>query len=74
MVPNTAFGKAVKKALIDRDKSISWLCSQIELRTGMYADNGYLRKIFVGERKAGKMKGIICDILELPEEVRNGQD
>lgn len=73
MTPNTEFGKAVKKALIDRDKTVTWLCTQIELKTGMYADSGYLRKIFIGERKAGKMKDIICDILELPEEVRDAE-
>jgi hypothetical protein len=33
-----------------------------------------LRKIFIGERKAKKVRAAICDILELPEEVRNAQD
>jgi len=73
MTPNTEFGKTVKKALIDRDKSINWLCTQITLNTGMYADRAYLRKIFIGDRKADKMKKVICDILELPEEVYDAE-
>lgn len=71
MVPNNEFGKAVKKALIDRDKNLTWLCNQIELETGLYADRAYLRKIFIGERKAKKIRAAIAEILQLPEEVRD---
>lgn len=74
MVPNTAFGKEVKKALIDRDESITWLANKVSAQTGKYVDVTLLRKIFIGERKATKVRAAICDILELPEEVRNGQD
>ena len=74
MVPNTAFGKEVKKALIDRDESITWLANKVSAQTGKYVDVTLLRKIFIGERKAKNVRAAICDILELPEEVRNAQD
>ena len=65
MAQLTAFGKAAKKALIDRGQSQEWLIGEIKAATGQYVDGGYLYKIFTGQRSAPKVVQAICEILEL---------
>lgn len=73
MTPNTAFGKEVRKALIDRGQTLTWLTEEVSKRTGLYIDRSYLYKIFIGKRNAPKVKTAVCDILELPEEVHDAK-
>ena len=46
-------------------KNQSWLIEEIRKETGMYADTGYLNKIFTGKRKAPKIRNAISKILEM---------
>jgi hypothetical protein len=46
------FRKAVRKALIDRDKSTGWLVEEINAATGKRFDTGYLSKVLNGQRKS----------------------
>ena len=60
----TEFGLRVKTELLKRGLEQKWLIEQIQKR-GMYADSGYLHKIFTGQRPAPKMVQIISEILEI---------
>lgn len=66
MVQITAYGKQIKKRLVDLDQSQSWLIEEVKERTGMFFDSGYLHKIMTGERKAQTVVSAINEILELP--------
>jgi len=68
MAQVTAYGKSVKKRLIDIGQSQEWLICQIKEKTGLFCDGGYLYKIFVGERNAPSIVAAINEILELPEQ------
>lgn len=68
MAQLTAYGKEVKKRLIDIGQSQEWLISQIRERTGLFCDAGYLYKIFVGERNAPSIVGAINEILHVGKE------
>lgn len=59
------FGKAVKKTLIDREKTQAWLCQEITARTGLFVDGSYLNRIYNGERNAPKIVEAIRDILDI---------
>lgn len=61
----TDFGLCVKTELLRRGMEQKQLIEQIQAR-GMYADSGYLYKIFTGQRSAPKVVQAICEILELP--------
>lgn len=67
----TAFGKSVKKRLVDLDRSQEWLMSQIREQTGLYIDSSYMYKILTGQLATPKVITAIRSILELPEEVAN---
>lgn len=67
MTQFTAFGKTVKKSLIDRGQTQTWLSDEIYRRTGLFVDNGYLYKIFTGQRSAPKICAAIRDILDIQE-------
>lgn len=60
----TDFGLCVKTELLRRGMEQKQLIEQIQAR-GMYADSGYLYKIFTGQRSAPKVVQAICEILEL---------
>lgn len=60
------FEKAVKKKLIDLDKSQTWLCQEINKKTGLFADVSYLNKIYSGQRNAPKIVNAIAEILDIP--------
>lgn len=62
----TDFGLCVKTELLRRGMEQKQLIEQIQAR-GMYADSGYLYKIFTGQRSAPKIVQAICEILELPD-------
>lgn len=62
----TEFGLCVKTELLRRGLEQKWLIEQIKSR-GMYADSGYLHKIFTGQRSAPKIVQAISEILELPD-------
>ena len=62
----TDFGLCVKTELLRRGMEQKQLIEQIQAR-GMYADSGYLYKIFTGQRSAPKVVQAICEILELPD-------
>lgn len=63
----TEFGLCVKTELLRRGLKQKWLIEELR-RRGMYADSGYLYKIFTGERNAPKVVEAIRDILELNSE------
>lgn len=60
----TDFGLCVKTELLRRGKEQKWLIEEIKSR-GMYADSGYLYKIFTGQRNAPSVVQIINEILNL---------
>lgn len=62
----TDFGLCVKTELLRRGLEQKWLIERIQDR-GMYADSGYLYKIFTGQRSAPKIVQAIREILELPD-------
>lgn len=64
----TAFGKEVKKRLIDLEKSQGWLCEQVRAKTGLYFDDSYLSKICTGSYTPAKMVDVLREILDIPEE------
>ncbi len=61
----TAFGKEIKKRLIDKDKNQNWLIKQVGERTGLYFDDSYLYKIITGRNSPQKIVQSICEILDL---------
>lgn len=69
----SAFGKEVKKKLIDLDKSQSWLIEQIKKRTGLYCDSSYMSKIMTGKKCPRRLIDEICKILEISYTVKEGQ-
>jgi len=64
----TAFGKSVKKRLIDLEKGNGWLCERVREKTGLYFDDSYLSKICSGSYVPAKMVAAISEILEIPPE------
>lgn len=64
----TAFGKSVKKRLIDMEQSQGWLCERVREKTGLYFDDSYLSKICTGSYAPAKMVSAISEILEIPED------
>lgn len=68
MAQLTAFGKDVKKRLVDIDRQQTWLVHQVQTNTGLYFDTSYLYKILTGKLATPKIVQAIREILELPEE------
>lgn len=62
------FGLLVKTELLKKRQSQKWLEEEITKRTGLYVDNGYLHKIFTGQRNAPKIVEAICEILNIKKE------
>lgn len=58
----TSFGKAVRKRLIDLDKTQDWLAAQVAAE-GIACDKTYLSKILNGARKGARVKAAIEKIL-----------
>lgn len=61
----TSYGKAIKKKLIDLDKTQVWLMREITERTGLFIDSSYLNRICSGKANSARIKAAINEILEL---------
>ncbi len=63
----TPFGLWVKTELLRRGKSQRWLEEEICGRYQLYADSGYLYKVFTGQRRAPRVVRAIWEILALQQ-------
>ena len=63
----TALGRAIRRRLKELGKTQRWLEEQVEDRTGLYFDNGYLWRIIVGELTTPRIVRAICEILDIEE-------
>ena len=63
----TDFGLCVKTELLRQGKEQKWLYEEINERTGLYVDSGYMYKVLTGQRSAPKIVAAIREILNLPE-------
>ena len=61
----TAYGKKVKKRLVDLEMSQHDLIEAVKENTGMFFDNSYLYKILRGERKPDAIITAINEILSI---------
>lgn len=68
MAQLTAFGKDVKKKLVDIDKPQVWLIEQVREKTGLYFDDSYLGKILSGRLSTPKIVQAIREILDLTDQ------
>lgn len=66
MAQITAFGKEVKKRLVDIDCNQAWLVENVRKETGQFFDGGYLQKILTGQHNAPKIVQAIRTVLDLP--------
>lgn len=64
----TAFGKQIKKRLVDVGEAQVWLIAQVKDKTGLYFDDGYLYKIMTGKLATPKILRAIRETLELPDD------
>lgn len=63
----TEFGLCVKNKLLRRGKEQRWLEEEVNKRTGLFVDSGYMYKILTGQRNAPKIVLAICEILDIPD-------
>ncbi len=61
----TEYGKSIKVALVQMDKTQNWLISEVAARTGLFFDSSYLHKIMTGELATPSIVKAINDILGL---------
>lgn len=66
----TEFGLCVKDKLLRIGREQKWLEEEINKRTGLFVDSGYMYKILTGQRNAPKIVQAISEILgiEMPKE------
>lgn len=64
----TEFGLCVKDKLLRRGKEQKWLEEEINKRTGLFVDSGYMYKILTGQRNAPKIVTVIREILDIKED------
>ena len=64
----TDFGLCVKTKLLQMGKSQKWLEEAVSEKTGLFVDNGYMHKIFTGQRNAPKIVAAICEILNIQDQ------
>ncbi len=64
----TAFGKAIKKRLVDLGCTQAWLIEQVTALTGLYFDRSYLNKIQTGKLCTPSIVAAINEILDLDNE------
>lgn len=67
----TAFGKEIKKRLVDIDRTQAWLIEQVAELTGLYFDRSYMHKIQTGKLSTPKIVQAIREILELPAQEKD---
>ena len=65
MTKYTEFGRAVKKALVDRGMTGVWLVEQVRVRTGMYFDPPYLSRLIRGQKRSAVFEAAIREVLGL---------
>ena len=63
----TEFGLCVKNKLLRKGKEQKWLEEEINKRTGLFVDSGYMYKILTGQRNAPKIVDAIREILGIGE-------
>lgn len=63
----TGFGLCVKTELLRLGKEQKWLEEQVEEKTGLFMDSGYMYKILTGQRNAPKIVQAIREILNIPD-------
>ena len=63
-----AFGKEIKKRLVDLDRPQSWLIDEVAKKTGLYFDRSYMTKIQTGKLSTPSIVAAINEILNLPAE------
>ena len=68
MTQLTAFGKEIKKRLVDLDRPQSWLIDEVAKKTGLYFDRSYMTKIQTGKLSTPSIVAAINEILNLPAE------
>lgn len=61
----TEYGKKIKIALIEKDKTQNWLITEVAKRTGLYFDSSYLHKVMTGELSTPTIISAINGILGL---------
>lgn len=61
------FGLCVKTKLLQMGKSQNWLIDEVNKKTGLFVDSGYMYKILTGKRKAPKIVKAIKEILNIEE-------
>lgn len=64
----TDFGLCVKTELLRIGKTQKWLEETVSEKTGLFVDDGYMYKIFTGQRNAPKIVAAICEILNIREQ------
>lgn len=64
----TAFGKEIKKRLVDMGRTQAWLIERVQEVTGLYFDRSYMYKIQTGQLSTPKIVQAIREILELPNQ------
>lgn len=65
------FGLCVKTKLLQIGKEQKWLEEEVNEKTGLYVDSGYMYKILTGQRNAPKIVTAIREILGIEEEARD---
>lgn len=65
MAKRTEFGVAIRKRLIDEDRTMTWLIEQVREKTGLYFDSSYLWKIEHGVCATPSIVAAIKEILEM---------
>ena len=60
-----AFGKKIDHRLVTLGQSKKWLIEEVSVRTGLYFDRSYLRKIEIGQLATPKIVRAICEVLGL---------
>lgn len=63
----TEFGLCVKNKLFRFGKAQKWLEEEVNKRTGLFVDSGYMYKILTGQRNAPKIVDAIREILDIPD-------
>lgn len=63
----TDFGLRVKTELLKRGKEQKWLEEEVNQKTGLFVDSGYMYKILTGQRNAPKVVQAIREVLDIPE-------
>lgn len=64
----TDYGKKVKCALVEQEKTMSWLTTKVKEETGYSSDCAYISKIVSGKRSSPTIVKAINKILNIEED------